>query len=88
MDFMDLEQGMPKGQLPPAEDRFAGGFHNKAQAPDFYGRILKVQLDKNGEGRPRENYIHHELKALPLQGVALWAKKCRSNLPDIGKQDV
>ena len=82
------EQGMPKGQLPPAKDRLVGGFHNKAQAPDFYGRILKVQLDKNGEGRSKENYIHHELKALPLQGDALRVEKCRSNLPEISEQNV
>ena len=75
-----LEQGLPKRQLPSTEDRSAGEFHSRTQAPDFYGRILKVQLDKNGEGRPRENYIHHESKALLLQGDALWAKKMQKQL--------
>ena len=37
-----LEQGLLKRQLSLAEDRSDGGFHNKAQVPDFYGRILGV----------------------------------------------
>ena len=83
-----LEQGLPKEQLPPAEDRSDGGFHSRAQAPDFYGCILKVQLDKISKGRPGENCLHHKPWALLLQGDALRVEKCRSNLPKVSKQDV
>ena len=54
-----LEQGLPKGLLPPVEDRSAGGFHSRTQAPDFYRHILGVQLDKKGKGRLEENCLHH-----------------------------
>ena len=74
------EQGLPKGQLPPTEDRSTDGFHSRTQALDFYGRILYVQLDKNGRGRLKENYLHHEPRALLLQGDALRAEKHRNNL--------
>ena len=84
-----LEQGLPKGQLPPAEDRSDGGFHSRAQAPDLYGRILKVQLDKISKGRPGENCLHHhKLRALLLQGDAFRVEKYKSNLPKVSKQDV
>ena len=83
-----LEQGLPKGQLPPAEDRSDGGFHSRAQAPDFYRRILEVQLDKISKGRPGENCLHHKLRALLLQGDAFRVEKCKRNLPKVSKQDV
>ena len=83
-----LEQGLPKGQLPPAKDRSYGGFHSRAQAPNLYGRILGVQSNKNGRGRLGENCLHHKPRALLLQGNALQVEKCGSNLLKIGKQDV
>ena len=60
------EQGLPKGQLPPTEDKPADVFHSRTQAPNFYGRILRVQPDKNGKGRPGENCLHHKPRALLL----------------------
>ena len=42
------EQGMPKGQLPSTKNRPARGLHSRAQVTDIYGRLLKVQLDKDG----------------------------------------
>ena len=60
------EQGLPKGQLPPAEDKPTDVFHSRTQALDFYGRILRVQPDKNGKGRPGENCLHHKPRALLL----------------------
>ena len=83
-----LEQGLPKRQLPSTEDRSAGEFHSRTQAPDFYGCILGIQTDKNGRGKLGKNYLHHKPKALLLQGDALWAKKSRSNLLEVGKQNV
>ena len=83
-----LEQGLPKRQLPSTEDRLAGEFHSRTQAPDFYGCILRIQKDKNGRGKLGKNYLHHKPKALLLlQGDALWTKKSRSNLLEVGKQN-
>ena len=83
-----LEQGLPKRQLSSTEDRSAGEFHSRTQAPDFYGRILGIQPDKNGRGKLGKNYLHHKPRVLVLQGEALWAEKSRSNLPEVGKQNV
>ena len=83
-----LEQGLPKRQLPSTEDRSAGEFHSRTQAPDFYGCILRIQTDKNGRGKLGKNYLHHKSKDLLLQSDALWVEKCRSNLPKVGKQNI
>ena len=82
-----LKQDLLKGHLPPTKDRSAGGFHSRTQAPDFYGRILRVQLDKNGRGRLGENCLHHKPRALLLHGDAFQAEKCRGNPPEVGKQN-
>ena len=52
-----------------------------------FGRILRVQLDKNGRGRLGENCLHHKPRALLLHGDALWAEKCRGNPPEVSKQN-
>ena len=43
-----LEQGMPKGKLPFTKNRPACGLHGRAQSTDIRGRLLRVQLDKDG----------------------------------------
>ena len=70
------------------KDRLDGGLHSRAQVLDFCGRILGIQLDKVGRGRSGENCLYHKPRALLLQGDALRAEKCRSNLPTVSKQDV
>ena len=42
VDFTNLNKAYPKRQLPSTEDRSAGEFHSKTQAPDFFGCILGI----------------------------------------------
>jgi len=65
MDFTDLNKTCPKHSFSlPRIDQLVDS--TARHTTDVHGCILGIQLDKNGRGRPRENYFHHESRALLL----------------------
>ena len=87
IDFTDVNRACPKDSFPlPRIDLIVDATVGH-ELLSFMDAFL-LQLDQHGSRRPREDLIHHWARDLLLSGNALWTKKRRSYLPEVGEQDL
>ena len=87
IDFTDVNRACPKESFPLPRidlivDAIAG--HELLSFMDAFSGYNQISMDPV----PREDLIRHWARDLLLLGNALWTKKCRSYLPEVGEQDV
>ena len=88
IDFTDLNKARPKDSFPlPRIDQLVDSMAGH-KLLTFMDAFLGYNQMKMAEEDQEKITFVTKLRALLLQGNAFWTEEHRSNLPEIGKQNV
>ena len=78
--FHGPKQSVPKGPVPYALDRPAGGCNSGPSSDEFFGRLSGLSSNTTSPGRSKEDSLYDAYWELSLQSNVVWPKERRFHL--------